>query len=79
MLTYVSSVKLTALLSSKLVYKTLLGKNMPGTYKPKCSHHTVIPTLGTHQLSELVFLTKLVFLLYKIHPYQVIIACTQKQ
>ena len=50
---------------------------MLGTYQPECSHHAVLPTLGTHQQSELVLLTKLVILLYKIHSYKFTTACTQ--
>ena len=77
MLTYISSVKLTALYLLKPVYKALLEKNMPGTYQPEYSHHAVIPTLGAHQQSELLLLTKLVILLYKIHSYKFTAACTQ--
>ena len=47
MLTYVSSVKLTALLSFETGVQGSLEKNMPGTYQLECSHHTVSPTLGT--------------------------------
>ena len=57
-----------------MVYKAL---NMPGTYQPECSHHTVIPTLSTHQQSELVLLTKLVILSYNIHFYKFTTARTQ--
>ena len=71
MLTYVSSVKLTALLSSETDVQGS-RKNMPGTYQPECSHHAVIPTLGTHQQNKLVLLTILVIPLYKIHSYKFI-------
>ena len=76
-LTYVSSVKLTALLYSETAIQGSSGEEHAGTYQLECLHHAVLPTLGTHQLSQLVLLAKLIILLYKIHSYKFTTAYTQ--